>query len=106
MTQKTITEDDFYETYKPVPNPFDSNAAWDGAMLETYGRELAHVQETFKTAPDTVWTVLDVDGSLIASSGMHHVNRIGYIITEVPVADGEFVETLDEDADEAGEGDE
>ena len=35
---KTITEDQFYDTYKPVKNPFDANAAWDGSMLETYGR--------------------------------------------------------------------
>lgn len=102
-THKSISEDDFYATYKPVKNPFEADAAWNGAMLETYGRELEHVENVLKTAPGTVWTVLDVDGSLIASSGFHHVNRIGYIITEVPVAAGESVETIDEDADDDGD---
>jgi hypothetical protein len=101
---KQISEDEFYETYKPVKNPFEADAPWDGAMLETYGRELEHVEKVLKTAPDTVWTVLDVDGALIASSGFHHINRIGYIITEVPVAAGECVETIDEDAAEDDEG--
>lgn len=105
-TAKTITEDQFYDTYKPVKNPFEADAAWDGAMLETYGRDLAHVQEVLKTAPDTVWTVLDVDGALVAASGFHHVNRMGYIITEVPVAAGECVETIDEDADQNGDNEE
>jgi hypothetical protein len=106
MTTKTITEDEFYATYKPVANPFVADASWGGAMLETYGRELAHVQEVFETAPDTVWTVLDCDGSLIVGSGFHHVNRMGYIITEVPVAPGESVETIDEDADLDGDDEE
>lgn len=100
---KQISEDDFYDTYKPVKNPFETDAPWGGAMLETYGRDLEHVEKVLKTAPDTVWTVLDVDGALIASSGFHHVNRMGYIITEVPVAAGETVETIDEDANEEGD---
>jgi hypothetical protein len=105
-TNKTISEDEFYATYKPVKNPFVADASWGGAMLETYGRELAHVEEVLKTAPDTVWTVLDCDGALIVGSGFHHVNRLGYIITEVPVAAGESVETIDEDAgdDEGDDG--
>jgi hypothetical protein len=113
---KIISEDAFYETYKPVPNPFNSNASWDGSMLETFGRELAHVQEVFKTAPDTVWTVLDCDGAHVVGSGFHYVNRVGYIITQVPVEPGQSVATEadpdelegnldDEDGDaEEGEG--
>lgn len=96
--QKTISEDEFFETYKPVKNPFIRHASWNGSMLEPYGNELAHVQETLKHEPNRVWTVLDCDGALIASSGYHHVNRMGYIITEVPVAEGDMVETIDEDA--------
>ena len=90
---KIISEEQFYETYKPVKNPFNANASWDGSMLETFGRELAHVQEVFKFAPNTVWTVLDCDGALVVGSGFHYVNRVGYIITEVPVEPGQAVAT-------------
>jgi hypothetical protein len=101
--QKTISEAEFFETYKPVKNPFVRNASWNGSMLETYGLELSHVQEVLAATPNNVWTVLDCDGALIASSGYHHVNRMGYIITEVPVAEGEMVETIDEDATDEDE---
>jgi hypothetical protein len=90
---KIISEDDFYENYKPVPNPFDSDAPWDGAMLETYGAELDHVKKVLETAPETVWSVLDCDGVIIASSGFRHIDRMGYIITEVPVEPGMAVST-------------
>lgn len=99
MKNLTITEDQFISTYKPVKNPFNPNASWDGAMLETYGQEHEHVQKAVAAAPGTVWTVLDCDGSLIVGSGYHHVNRIGYILTEVPVPEGQTIETIDEDAD-------
>lgn len=111
MIEKNISEADFYATYKPLKNPFNPNVSWDGCMLETYGREHERVLEVLKTDPRKVWTVLECDGSLIVTSGYHHVNRTGYILTEVPVADGEWVSTIDEDPlgddDEGdGEGDE
>lgn len=102
-TTKRITEDEFYSAYKPVKNPFEKDAAWDGCMFETYGPELAHVQDMLKSKPRNVWTVLDVDGAIIAASGMHIVNRLGYLITEIAVADGTFVETIDEHAEDGDE---
>jgi hypothetical protein len=45
-----------------------------------------------------VWTVLDCDGALVVGSGFHYVNRVGYIITEVPVPPGDSIATIDEDA--------
>lgn len=104
--QKFISEESFFATYKPEPNPFDAEAPWNGSMLETFGPELEYVKAALAATPDKVWTVLDCDGSLIVSSGYHHVNRVGYIITEVPVADGEMVETeADEDDVSADEDD-
>ena len=94
---KMITEDDFYRLYKPVKNPFVKNGPWDGCMLETYGLELAHVREVMAENPNKVWTVLDCDGALILSSGYHHVNRMGYLITEVPVDEGVDITVEDED---------
>lgn len=99
---KVISEDDFYRQYKPVKNPFVKNGPWDGCMLETYGLELEHVREVLAENPNKVWTVLDCDGSLVLSSGYHHVNRMGYIITETPVEEGVVV-TVEDDDDFPGE---
>ncbi|MEO3931368.1 hypothetical protein WMO79_00950 [Micrococcaceae bacterium Sec7.4] len=36
--------------------------------------------------PDSknLWTILDAEGSLYAVTGVHRVNRFGYILTEEP----------------------
>jgi hypothetical protein len=75
----TIGSDEFDETYRPLPNPLDSSASFDGALLETYGPELDHVTSA---DPHHVWTVLDGAPPVIVS-GFHVVNRLGYLITEV-----------------------
>lgn len=105
MQTKIISEEAFYDTYRPKKNPFDAHAAWDGCMLETYGEELSHVQAVLKTAPDTIWTVLDCDGELMVGNGYQHVNRMGYIITEIPAPADTWVvvedpENLEKDSDE------
>lgn len=92
-----INDDVFFETYKPKKNPFNPDAGWDGSMLETYGEELEHVLDAYRTAPGTVWTVLDCDGAMIVGNGYHHVNRLGYIITEVPCPSGVDIDVIDPD---------
>jgi len=90
---KTITEDEFYEQYKPTLNVFynDENAvAFNGCMYETYGEELEHVKKVAEVNPNFVWTILDV-GYLCITSGVHFVNRFGFLITELP-ADEEFID--------------
>ena len=56
-----LTEDDFLARFKPVPNPIDPNAGFDGCLFETFGDDLAYVQAQ---DPNLVWTVLDCDGQL------------------------------------------
>jgi hypothetical protein len=74
-----------FDEYKPVKNPLDKNASFDGCMLETYGAELEVVFEQLKKDGAKIWTVLDGDGSgLVVVAGFHFVNRLGYIITEIP----------------------
>lgn len=87
--------DEFIEKFKPQKNHVDNNASFNGMMYETYGAEF----EFIKSQPESnVWTILDGDnGQLVVASGFHHVNRIGYIVTEVPVPEGEFIEVIDED---------
>jgi hypothetical protein len=87
MAEKKFTpmsEDEFYEKYHPVKNPYDNNASFDGCMFETYGNELLHVVAT-KDDPEKknkVWTITESEDKLYYESGYHYVNRLGYLITE------------------------
>ena len=75
MQTYTLTIGKFDREYRPLLNPFDDNASWDGCMLETYGEELDHVKTVLQHAPRRVWTVLDCDGETILSNGFHYVKR-------------------------------
>lgn len=93
---RRLTLDEFYDRFRPVPHPRDPYAPFWCCMLETYGEDLEHVHRIQETMPNTVWTVLDCDGELIIASGYHHVNRMGYIITEVPYGHDEIFEVYDD----------
>jgi sulfatase maturation enzyme AslB (radical SAM superfamily) len=79
-----ITWDEFEEQFKPIQNHLDNNASCNGWMFETYGAELDYVIEQTHKDPFKVWTVVDNDGLMSITDGYHIVNRMGYIITEVP----------------------
>ena len=81
-----LTEDVWFNTFKPLPNLIDPNASFNdgeqGYMFETYGKELdfVKVQE-----PNRIWTYCDGDnGGTYIFQGMRIVNRIGYFVTTVP----------------------
>jgi len=81
-----LTEDEWFEQFKPIPNHLDKNASFNddenGYMFETYGEELEFVKAQ---DPNTIWTYGDGDdGGTYISDGYHVVNRIGYFITTVP----------------------
>lgn len=83
-------EEDQYEvwlqTYKPVTNKLEPEGPFDGFMFETYGDELQLVRNA---DPSHVWTyVTGDDNEDVIVAGYHHVNRIGYFITELPWKDG------------------
>ena len=70
-----IEEDDFYTRFKPIPGP-DKSIYWQWKDIP-------------KEAIDEgrVWTATEAEDNdmyEMISSGAHHVNRIGYIVTEVP----------------------
>ena len=94
MTQQ-INWEQFEATYKPVINHLDDNASFGGLMFETYGDEFETVQNAYKNNPDTVWTVIADTGNVDVTSGFHLVNRLGYIITEVPAVG--FIDVINED---------
>lgn len=78
-----LTFDEWEEKYQPVANVFNQDASFDGRMYETYGAELAQVQTVAAWDATKVWTLLDCDGELYVSAGLHYVNRFGYFITSV-----------------------
>jgi hypothetical protein len=87
---ETIDWHSFEKQYKPQRNPYDKNASFDGYLMETYGEEMDLVHQ----APTShVWTVVDSEESddLLLISGYHYVNRIGYILTELPHYDKDIV---------------
>jgi len=88
-----ITEDEFDDVYKPEKNRRAPNdAAWDGRMYETYGKEHERVRKIAATHPGRVWTLIDGgDGSTPILSGYHRVNRLGHFITRKAVPDGDVV---------------
>ena len=86
-----ITEDEFDSRFPLVTNHLNPNASWcldkqGGCLFETYGEELEFVRQQ---DPSTVWTLVDGDDSdQYLLSGFHFVNRIGYLISTVPVPEG------------------
>lgn len=90
--------DTWFDTYKPIQNHFDDNASMDGTMFETYGQELEFVQSQFEGNPGKIWTLIEEDGKTSVASGLRHVNRLGYYITEESYG-GDYVEVfITEDA--------
>jgi len=78
--------DEWFDTYKPIPNHIDTNASFSdgeyGYMFETYGDELTFIQGA---NDNVIWTYGDGDdGGTYIWSGYSFVNRIGYFITERP----------------------
>lgn len=118
MTQPTaqfraITDDKFIDDFKPTTNTIEKNASFNGWMYETYGEELKAVEAAFEKDPGTVWTIVESDGIVSYTNGMHYVNRLGYIITEVSLTNHPdyegvtFVEATDpEDLEDRDDDDE
>ena len=103
-----IDEDAFDALYPLRTNHLNPTASWaygdgPGCLFETYGEELEFIRQQ---DPLTVWTFVDGDQYLV--SGFHYVNRIGYLISTVPVQAGVDIQVripmdndeLDEQANE------
>ena len=102
-----LTEDDFDDQYPLVPNHINPRASWAfgngcGCLFETYGNEFEYVR---RFDPRKVWTLIDGDdGNLYVVSGLHYVNRIGYLLSRNPLPPGLTVEVhipMESDEEEA-----
>ena len=88
-TFRTIHEDMFITRFGPRPNHLDLSASFDfgngGCLFSARGPEWTHVLYQDR---QRVWTVLDGDeGYMVIESGLHYVNRLGFIVTTEPVED-------------------
>jgi hypothetical protein len=92
-TPERMTLEEFEDEFKPMSNHLVPGAAYNGYAFETYGPELTYVQELAAKHPGKVWTVVDGDdNSSWLVSGLHFVNRVFYVITNVATAEGEDFE--------------
>lgn len=91
----TLTEEEFDAQYPLVENHLNPHATWgfvagSGCLFETYGEEFEFVR---RQDPATVWTLVDGDdGDWYILSGLHFVNRVGYLISREPVPAGTSIE--------------
>ena len=85
-----LTEDEFDDRYPLLQNHLNHNASWTygdgpGCLFETFGEEVAFVR---RQDPRTIWTIVDgEDGDMYVISGFHFANRIGYLLSTIPVPD-------------------
>lgn len=87
----TYTEDEFDELFPLLPNHLNPHAGWccdesHGCLFETYGSELAFVLTQDRRR---IWTLVDGENDTpVLLSGFHIVNRIGYLVSRVPLPVG------------------
>lgn len=83
-----LTEDEFDDCYSLVPNHINPSAGWaigesGGCLFETDGEEFEFIR---RQDPLNVWTLVDGDdGDMYVISGLHFVNRVGYLLSTIPV---------------------
>lgn len=96
-----MSVEEFAAKYKPIPVP----EGLDGANLwmedindkvvdysfETYGETVEYVCLIANSKPRNVFTIIDDGVSQDLVEGYHYVNRMGYVITEVPLEEGLFI---------------
>lgn len=106
-----LTQDEFDARYPLRPNHLNPSAGWalsdaGACLFDTRGEEFAFVM---RQNPRTVWTLLDGDdGDMYVVNGLHFVNRVGYLLSTIPVTDNVTVQvhlpmSSEEDSDLAGQ---
>lgn len=89
MNARELTWEEFEREFRPIKNYLAADAPLDGTMFETYGDEMEFVKNSSNSHPGTVWTFMDDGkGGTMIGDGLHFVNRLGYVVTEVPAEPG------------------
>ena len=97
-TFRSIDEDTFIERFGPKPNHLEFDCGFDfgdgSCLFSAAGKSFKHV---LAQHPQTIWTVIEGDEGLAIESGLHIVNRLGYLVTANPVEDRvTYTVTLDD----------
>jgi hypothetical protein len=105
-----LTEDEFDVRFPLVTNHLNPSAGWGigesgGCLFETYGQEFDFVRQQHQRR---VWTLVDGDdGDMYVISGLHFVNRIGYLISQESFPENTTIEVripMERAEDKASEG--
>ena len=88
-----IKEAEFDKAYPLNANHLVTGSSWGGDMFETYGEEFEYIRSL---DPHNVWTWVDSEDSDagVLLNGVHLVNRIGYLVSDVKWT-GDVVVNLD-----------
>jgi len=94
MSLIKLTDDEFDAQFKPVENLAQGQGVY---QFDAYdAKDSGFLQFMAINHPTHVWTRIDgEDGCIYNISGWHIVNRIDYVITEVPWSDCHDYEVLD-----------
>jgi hypothetical protein len=92
---KNLTEDEFYEKFTPIKNHLDDNASFDGCMFETFNEEMEYVRKmaeenrvvTIIEGEDEINDDGEPSACMFYSSGLHLVNRIGFLVLDKPYSE-------------------
>lgn len=80
---RELTWDEFNDEFRIIANHLSTDDTLD--MFDTHGEEFEFVRKRSNSHPGTVWTYMeDGSGGTMIGDGLHFVNRLGYIITEMP----------------------
>ena len=75
----------FWSHYRPLK--LNQHGDWH---FDTVGKDLDTIKEIAKKSPKHIWTLVDGEGPRIyALAGFHAVNRLGYMVTEIPWVTGD-----------------
>jgi len=81
------------EKFKPIGNPFRDDAEIEGHVFASHGEELEFVR---RQPPEYVWTFIVCDEPRstvwLIASGIHWVNRMGYLVTARPCPPGQMLD--------------
>lgn len=94
---QTIGEDEWIETHRPVPSPSADGGFDFGSgptLLDWTKADDAAVIDA--ADPKCIWTVVEGDDGMAIVAGLHRVNRIGHILTEIPSPYDDLEVVLDE----------
>lgn len=79
-----FTIDDWEEKYKPLPNPRkDEQDGFDHILFDTHLESDLDVLKGYD--PKRIWTLLESDEGMVIVHGFRWVNRMAYLISQLPV---------------------